>query len=159
MNHVVIVHFQRPLGQEIENRHNPRHMGSEIGPYTMVHLLAVADGGEHRQHRFHHHPRVPGPARTDFPVGGLPGFGLKSCICEDDHGVVKLGNQGLKVRIVDVRRGAVSGTDQAPLVHDKTQLAADNPAMIAFALLANLRGAPPFAHWMDKLNALGVRHP
>jgi len=34
---------------------------------------------------------------------------------EDNHEVVKLSNQGLRVRVVDVRRGTVPCTDQAPL--------------------------------------------
>jgi hypothetical protein len=94
MHHIVIVYLQCPLRQDVERCHDPCYMGSEIGPHTMVHLLAVADGGQHRQHRFHHHPRVPGPARADFHVGGVPGRGMESGVGEDDHDVVKLGNQG-----------------------------------------------------------------
>jgi hypothetical protein len=31
--------------------------------------------------------------------------------------------------------------------------------MMALALLAHLRGAVPFAHRIDELNAVGVRYP
>jgi hypothetical protein len=96
MPHVVVVHFQRPLCQEIEHRPDPRHLGAALGPHTMVPLLAVADGGAHRQHRFHHHPCVPGPARTDLQGGGIPSLGMESGVCEDDHEVVTLGQQGCK---------------------------------------------------------------
>ena len=78
------------------------------------------DRGEHRQHRFHQHPRVPGATRADFHVGGIPGLHMETRIGQDDHRVVKLGNQRLKMRVVDVCCGAVPGTDQPPLVQDTT---------------------------------------
>src|SRR5206468_11157076 len=41
-----------------------------------------------------------------------------------NHPVVKLGNQGVKMRVVDVGGGAVPRTDQPPLVQDATEFAA-----------------------------------
>ena len=65
-------------------------------------------------------------------------------ICEDNHGIGKLGNQGLKMRVVDIGGGTVPRTNQRPLVQDKTELASDDPPMIALAFLADLRWATPF---------------
>ena len=92
-NHFMLVYFHAPPGQEIERRHRPRDAGAEVGPHAMAHFLAMEDRGEHRQHRFHQHPRVPGATRTDFHVGGIPGLGMESRIGQDNHLVVKLGNQ------------------------------------------------------------------
>jgi len=58
-----------------------------------------------------------------------PGIG------QDNHAVVKQGNERLKMRVVDVGRSAIPGTNQAPLVQDETQLATHNPPMIALAFL------------------------
>jgi hypothetical protein len=84
----------------------------------MTNYLALQHGREQRPHRFHQQARVPDAARTDLHVGGITGFGMTPCVCEDDHDIVQLSNQWLKLRVVDVHRGTVPGTDQAPLVHE-----------------------------------------
>src|SRR5438477_8771473 len=81
---------------------------------------------------------------------------METGICQDNHLAVKLGNQGLKMRVVDVGCGAVPGTDQAPLVQDETEFAADNPAMITFAFLPNLGRAASFPHGVNQLDAIAV---
>ena len=121
-------------------------------------FLAMENSRPHRQHRFDQHPRVPGPTRTDFPIGGITGLGMEAGICQDHHPVIKLGNQGVKMGVVHIGGGAVPGTHQAPLVQDEAELPADNPAMIALPLLAYLIGTPSFAHRVDQLDARGVRH-
>ena len=88
----------------------------------MADFLAMEDGREHRQHRFDQHPRVPGPTRTDFHVGGVPGLGMEACIRQDSHLVMKLRNQWVKMRVVDVGGGAIPGTNQAPLIEDEQSL-------------------------------------
>ena len=72
----------------------------------MVHRLAVADGGQHREHRFNQHASIPCPTLADLHVGGIPGLRIETRIGQDAHGVVTLGNQGLKMRGVHIRRGA-----------------------------------------------------
>jgi hypothetical protein len=125
----------------------------------MAHLLAMADRGEHRQHRFHHHPGVPSTTRTDFHVGGVAALGRKARIRQDQHLVLKLGNQGVKRRVVDVGSRAAPGTYAAPLVQDETELPADNPPRIVLALLADWGWAAPFPHRVNQLDARSVRHP
>ena len=98
----------------IECRHGPCKAGAEVAPYTMAHFLAMEDRGEHRQHRLHQHPRVPAATRTDFHVGRIPGLRMEAGVCEDDHHVVKLGNQGLKMRVVDVLAVAQSQAQIKP---------------------------------------------
>ena len=65
---------------------------------------------------------TPSPTRRDFHVGGVSGLGMKPRIGQDNHLLVKLRNQRVKMRVVDIRRGAVPGADQAPLVQDNTEL-------------------------------------
>src|SRR5438105_7443926 len=155
-NHLMLVHFHAPPGQEIERRHGPRNPGAKVGPYPMADFLAMENRGEHREHRFYQHPGIPGPTRTDLHIGGIAGRGMETGICQDNHLAVKLGNQGLKMRVVDVGCGAVPGTDQAPLVQDETEFAADNPAMIPFAFLPNLGRAASFPHGVNQLDAIAV---
>ena len=119
--HVILVYFHAPPGQEIERRHGPRDAGAEVSPHAMAHFLAMENRGEPRQHRFHQHPCVPGASWTDFHVSRVPALGMEPRIGQDDHLLVKLRNQRVKMRVVDVRRGTVPGTDQPPLVQDETQ--------------------------------------
>jgi hypothetical protein len=157
-NHVMLVYFHAPPRQEIKDGHRPRDAGTEIGPHAMPHFLALEDGGEHRQHRCDQHAGIPGATRTDLHVAGIARLRMETCIRQDDPLTVKLGNQRLNMRIMDIGRGTIPGTDQAPLVHDKTQLPPDNPPMIAVAFLANLRWAPPFPHGVNQLHPVGVRY-
>ncbi len=92
-NHILVINFELPSGQEIERGYGPRHAGTEVGPHAMAHFLAMKNRREHRQHSFHHHARVPGATRTDFHVRGVPGLGMEPGIGQDNHSVVKLSNQ------------------------------------------------------------------
>src|SRR4051795_12035027 len=67
-NHLMLVHFHAPPGQEIERRHGPRNPGAKVGPYPMADFLAMENRGEHREHRFYQHPGIPGPTRTDLHI-------------------------------------------------------------------------------------------
>jgi hypothetical protein len=58
--------------------------------------------------------------------------------------VVKLHNQRVKMRVLDIRYGADPGADQALLIQDETEFATYNPPMIALPFLANLGRATPF---------------
>lgn len=51
----------------------------------MADFRAMEDRREHRQHRFLHHPRVPGATRTDFHVRGITGCGMEARIRQDNH--------------------------------------------------------------------------
>jgi hypothetical protein len=121
-NHVMLVYCHAPPRQEMKDCHRPRDAGTAVGPHAMAHVLAMADGGEPRQHRFDQHARVPGATRTDFHVAGIARLRMETCIRQDDHLAVKLGKQRLQRRIMDMGRGTIPGPDQAPLVQDKTQL-------------------------------------
>src|SRR5437879_13666545 len=90
-HHVLVINFQSPPGQEIESRHRPCDAGPEVGPHPMADFLAMEDGREHRQHRFDQHPRVPGPTRTDFHVGGVTGLGMDARIRQVNHLVLLYG--------------------------------------------------------------------
>jgi hypothetical protein len=158
-NHALIINFQPPPGQEIERRPGPRDTSAAAGPYAIAHLLAMKHRDQHRPHRFHQPPRVPGPAGTDLHIGGIAGLRMETRIDQDNHAVVTLDNQGVKMRGVDVRGGTVPGADQALLVHDETEFVTHNPPMIAFPLLAYLGQAASLPHGVDQRDALAVRHP
>ena len=71
----------------------------------------MKDGGEHRQHRFDQYARVPGAPRTDFHVAGIARLRMETCLRQDDHLTVTWDNQRLKMRIMDMGRGTIPGTD------------------------------------------------
>ena len=133
-NPIMVVYFHAPPCQEIKDCHRPPDARPEVGPHAMAHFLAVEDRSEHRQHRFYQHARVPGATRTDFQVAGIARLRMETRIRQDNHLTVKLGNQRLKMRVMDIGGGTLPGTDQAPLVQDKTQLAANPCLHRAFGL-------------------------
>jgi hypothetical protein len=109
----------------------------------MARVLARQDGGEHRQPRFDQPPRIPGPTRTALHVGGIARLRMATRLRQANPLAVTLGDQRRQRRLLDVRRGAVPGTEHAPLVPDKATLAADHPPRLARPLLAQLCGAAP----------------
>ena len=78
MHHVLVINFQVPPYQEIERRPGPCDAGTEVRPHAMAHFLAMKNGREQRPYRFDHHPRVPGPAQTDFYVVGSARLGMEA---------------------------------------------------------------------------------
>jgi hypothetical protein len=123
----------------------------------MAHFLAMADEGEPRHHRFYQPARVPGTTRPDDEITRLR---METRIRQDNHLTVKLGNQRLKMCIMDIGGGTISGTDQALLVQDKTKFLPDNPPTIALAFLADLRWATPFPVWGESTQSRSCqRHP
>src|SRR5438067_11671100 len=63
-NHLMLVHFHAPPGQEIERRDGPGNPGAKVGPYPMADLLAMEDRGEHRERGLYEHPGIASPTRT-----------------------------------------------------------------------------------------------
>ena len=61
------------------------------------------------------HARVPGATRTDFQVAGIARLRMKTCIRQDHHLTVKLRNQRLQMRIMDIGRGTIPGKDSSPI--------------------------------------------
>ena len=81
---------------------------------------------------------------------------MEAGVCEDDHHVVKLGIGENASR----RRWLLHNPRHrsAPSVPDKTEFAADNPAMITFPFLPHLGRAAPFLHAVQPLDPVPVRY-
>jgi hypothetical protein len=56
--------------------------------------------------------------------------------------MVKLGNQGLQMRVMDVRWCTIPGTNHAPLVQDNIELATNNPPLMPLALKSRMVEIP-----------------
>ena len=147
-----------PLDQDIESGHGEGQTSLEIEPRPMTDLLEMTNDGQHRQDGFDHHTYIPGAARADFHVGRVACFGMEAGIGQDDHLLTKLGYQGLEGRVMHIGRVTAPSDDQAELVQDKAELAADDPTPVRFALLADLFRATPFAHRVQQFNAIAVGH-
>ncbi len=89
----------------------------------MVLVFEVADGGQHREHRFNQHARVPCAAFADFHVGRIARSTVKPGIGQDHHLVGKLGNQRAECLIRDTVQVAVPGDKQPQMIEDKANLA------------------------------------
>lgn len=81
---------------------------------------------------------------------------MNTGIRQDDHLILKLSDQRLTGRIVDIGRVTVPIDDQAQVIQDKSEFPADDPAMIRSAFLANLPGTAPFTHGVQPFDAIRV---
>src|SRR2546428_10897559 len=68
---------------------------------SMHDLFAMADDGQHRQHRLHQQAVLPRAALTEFQVGGIAFRRMEGGITEDNHTPINLLNQPLK-GVIDV---------------------------------------------------------
>jgi len=145
-----------PLDEYIEGRHGERQPGVEILPYAVHDPLAMADHGQHGEHRLHQQALLPLAALTEFQVGGVAFRGMKACVAQDNHALLKLSNEPLKGLVCDIGGGTRPPDNQPPLVEHQTQFAADNPAMVRHAFAADLLRAPTLPDRMDQLDPIGV---
>jgi len=81
---------------------------------------------------------------------------MKARVGQDDHLVLKLGDQWLKGVIGDVGRRIIPGHDQAILIDQVGQLRADNPTMVRQPFAPNLSIGPVCAPRMAQLDAVTI---
>src|SRR5713101_908677 len=148
-----------PLDQHIEGGHGEREPRLKIRPHAVHDPLAMADHGQHGEHRLNKQAVLPLAALTQFEVGGIALGGMEAGITEDNHALLKLPNQPLKGVIRDIGGVTRPRHHQAVLVQQQTEFAADNPAMIREAFAADLPGAAAFAYGMDQLYPIRVDDP
>src|SRR4029453_7487133 len=132
------------------------HTRMEIFPHALPHLLAMKDRSQQRENRLHQQPSIPGPTLAYFHVHWIPGLRMKPRVRQENHGVKKLGDRGVKMCVMDVRRRAVPRTDHTPLIQHKTQLAAPDPPIMTLPFLPDLLRTAPFPHRMDELYPIAV---
>ncbi len=141
-----------PLNQQIEGGDGERQPGLQVVDHPMHHFFGMADQREHGIDRFNHHPVVPGAARAQFQVRRITLVGMKAGIGQDQHPILEHLDQRLKQRIVDVGRRAQPADDAAPLIDQQTELVTYNPAVVGFALAADLARTASLANRVDQFD-------
>src|SRR5207244_10465892 len=86
-----------PLDQHVEGGHGECQTRLKIRPAPMHHLLQMADERQHREHRLHEHTVLPLAPLTEFQVGGIALRGMEAGVAQDNHPLINLLNQPLKV--------------------------------------------------------------
>src|SRR6185295_8874370 len=156
MKHSMFIHFNAtPLQQQVEDRHQKSQPHLKILPHSMGHSLAVTHSRQQRKDALDHHPHIPCAALTNLDILWVAGFAMKSCIGTDNHSTFKPFQQRMKFRVRDVGGGGLPGADRSPLIQHHTEFAANNPARIRFAFLADALtlGETQFSDRMTELNA------
>ena len=148
-----------PLSQDIERGHREGQTSLEVRPDPMADFLEVADGGQHRQHRLDDHPYVPSSPGAQLQVGRVSPACMEVGVGQHDHPVLELFDEWMERRVVHIGRVTVPLDDETPLIEDQTELPADNPPIVRFALFADLLVAPSFSDGMEQFDAIGVGHP
>src|ERR1700742_2107444 len=156
------IHFNAtPLQQQVENRHQKTQSHLKIVPYPMLHLLALTHSRHQRKHALDHHPHIPSAALADFHILRVAIFAMKSRVRTDDHSSCKRFQQRMELRVRDIGCRRLPTADRPPLIQHHTEFAADDPARIRLALLANsptLRETQ-FPDRMTELNAERIGDP
>ena len=151
----MLVYFHAPPRQEIKYCHRPRDARTEVGPHTMATFLlwktvVSIDNTVSTSIRVFQVPRGQTFMLTGLPVFAWNPVSVRTIMVSANWAI------RLKMRVVDIGGGTVPRTNQPPLVQDKTELASDDPPMIALAFLADLRWATPFPHGVNQLNPVAV---
>ena len=147
-----------PACQDVEGGHHPSQMGFEIVPAAMKQPLEIADGRQHRKHRFDEHPEIVLSSPTDFQVRGITALGVKMGIPKDDHLPIKLLDKGMEHAVMHISRRTIPSRDLSPLVEGQTELSSHNPAVIGDTFLATLIRTPSFPNRMNQLDPITIDH-
>ncbi len=149
-----------PLNQNVKQRHRVTEAAFKIGPNPMGDFLEVTDGGDHRQHGFDQHTRIPFTSFAELEVGGIPVFLFKTGVAENEHVIGYAVHQVLKSRsIIDIGRVTRPADDQAQMVKQNTQLATHNPAPVRFPFASDLLVTASFAARVDRFDPKRINQP
>jgi len=130
-----------PLHKDVEQGHGEGQAHGDVAPGAMGGFLTVADLREHREGGLDEHAVIPGAARADLQVGRIALFAPERRISEDDHALGEAGDELVKGTVVGVGGVPASGAQQAPLVENHAEFAADDPAVVGHALAPDAREA------------------
>ena len=91
-------------------------MGLEVVPYAMCDLFEMTNCREHREHSLNQHTRIPPATRIYLQIGWVSLLGVEMGICQDDHLVTHLFNEGLKDTVMHIGGVTVPAHNEAELV-------------------------------------------
>ena len=113
-------------------------------------FFAMEHHRQHGEHRLHQHTVLPRAALTQFEVGGIAFRRMESGITQDYHPCFKLPNEPLQRVIGNIGGGTRPPYDQAPLIEQQTEFAANNPTVVREAFAAHLLRAAALADRVDQ---------
>ncbi len=145
-----------PLHENIVERDDVSKAGFEMTPQAMPDVLEVTDVFEHGKERFNEHALIPLAALADFTVERIAVFGVKAAVTQHNHLLGVLFQQRMKLCIIDVGGIALPIHHQGFGIEERNEFGANDPAMIAFAFLADLLVASPFASRMQQFEGVAV---
>ena len=146
-----------PLDEQVEHRHGVSQAALEISPNPVHHPLEVAYQGQHGEHRFDNHARVPLAPLANPEVFRMPVFLDKAFITEQHHpGSIALGDLLKGAAVVDIGRVDLPIHDQTQMIEHKTQFASDDPTPVRQPFLADLLLAAAFPARVEQFDAIGV---
>src|SRR4249919_1239777 len=133
-----------PLHQDIEESKGKANMSLKIAPNFVSHVLEMTDIGKHRKNGFDDHAHIPCTWLTETQVSGMPVLFSEAGVREDNHFVSELVDQMLKgCAIINIGGVTLPVNDAPQVVEHEAELAADNPALIRLAFLADLPCTTP----------------
>ena len=146
-----------PLDEQVEHRHGVSQPALEISPNPVHHLLEMTNQGQHGEHRFDNHARIPLASLANPDIFGMPVLLDKALITEQHHpSGIALGNLLKGAAVVDISRVDLPIHDQTQMIEHKTQFASDDPTPVGQPFLTDLSLAAAFPAWVEQFDAIGV---
>ena len=146
-----------PLNEQVEHRHCISQAAFEICPTAVHHLFEMTNQGQHGEHRFDNHARIPLASLANPDIIRMPVLLDKALITEQYHpSGIALGNFLKGAAVVDIGRVDPPIHDQTQMIEHKTQLASDDPTLVGQSFLPNLSLAAAFPARVEQFDAKGV---
>jgi hypothetical protein len=133
-------------------------MGFQIDGESLGQMFETANTGYQRQHSFDNHVFTPRFMGTKFEVTRRFARFLETEITQDNRFFIKLIGNGTKGLVMNISGVPIPSHHLASVIHQLTELNADNPASVGFAFLTHLLRTASFAYWRDQFNAISVNH-
>src|SRR3989337_1154339 len=146
-----------PLDEQVEHSHRVSQAALEISPNPVHHLLEMAHQGQHGEHCFDDHARIPLAPPANADIFRMPILLDKAFITEQHHpGGIALGDLLKGAAVVDIGCIDIPIHNQTQMIEHETQFASDDPPPVRQSLLANLLLAAAFPARVEQFDAIGV---
>jgi hypothetical protein len=136
--------------QDIEHSCHRSQACLDVGREPVMEPFEVADNGDQRQSRLHHHAFIPGAFGAQFEVGRNALLTAKAEIAQDNGLPNVAFNDGMKRLVMGVERSPIPVHYVPLVVEQPAEFDTYGPASFVFALLPDLLGTPSLTNGKEQ---------
>lgn len=131
-------------------------MGLQVNRHPLGQVFEPTDARDQREHGFDEHPLPPRFVLTELEIARCFDHFLETKVTQHNGLLVELIGDGTKGLVMNVGGVPVPSHHFASVIDQPVQLNADDPAAVAFALLAHLLRTASFADRMNQFNPISI---